>query len=241
MIELHENAEPRPDLDARVETKYIFRAADIASLRATLLRRGRRISHAGPVSTVFSLYFDDDRLGCCRANLDGAGLRHKTRLRWYDREMPGRGAIFFETKWRRHRLTGKRRLGFSSTRPFEESSFERMRDGLRRTLPFERHDHLDHDTQAVALIRYRREHFLVDGTDARLTLDYDIRFSSQLGRRRLAQGFEERLPDVALIELKTPPGQEHLGAELLRPLRARPGRFSKYVAACQSLGIARGF
>ena len=112
ILSLIDGGAPRPDLAAREETKYVFRDHDVAALRDVLLRSCRPISYAGPVSTVHSLYFDDEQLSACRANLDGIGIRHKTRLRWYDRPAPD-GELYFETKWRRHRVVGKRRLPIS--------------------------------------------------------------------------------------------------------------------------------
>ena len=83
------NAEFSSDSVARRETKYVFTDQDKETLRHVLLRSCRPIRYAGPVSTVRSVYFDNPKLGSCRANLDGVGIRHKTRLRWYDQPEPG--------------------------------------------------------------------------------------------------------------------------------------------------------
>ena len=88
--------------------------------------------------------------------------------------------------------------------------------------------------QAVTVVEYRREHFALG--DARFTLDYDLRFYPLMGRRRLALRFAERLPSPVVVECKAPLGGDHREQRVLRPLRARPVRFSKYVTACQRLG-----
>ncbi|MGE3164390.1 MAG: polyphosphate polymerase domain-containing protein [Planctomycetota bacterium] len=229
---------PRADVDARVELKFVFELADVGCLREVLLRRCRRVSHAGPVSFVSSLYFDDGLLSSCRANLSGVGLRHKTRLRWYDRSEPGLGTVFLETKWRRHRLTGKWRTAIASSSPMEDLRFEDLVAELERAVSSKQRPERLRDLVPVALVRYRREHYILDGGAARLTLDYDLRFTPQLGCPRLSNAFEWRMPEVTLIELKARPGDERLVSGILCPLRKSPGRFSKYVAACQALGFA---
>ncbi len=225
------------ELKARVETKLVYHGEDLGGLRCALQKLCGRVVHAGPVSTVSSVYFDDLRLGACQANLDGTGLRHKTRIRWYDRPLPG-AQLFFETKWRRHRVTGKDRVELLCTRPAAELSLRQLHRALRQALPVERRGHLANDTEAVVLVEYEREHFLLEHGRARLTLDYHLRFYPLLGRRRLARRFPQRLPDVAVIECKTAVGDTRCLARVLSPLGGRPTRFSKYVTACQHLGYA---
>lgn len=228
----------RPDLDARRELKFSFPGADVGALREVLLRRGNRIAHAGPVSTVSSLYLDDDRLGAVRANLDGVGIRQKIRLRWYDRDLPGTDPLMLETKWRRHRVTGKRRLAFRAEEPIEDLPLDTMLRALRDRVSPEDGHLLFRATTPTVLVRYRREHFVFPETGVRATLDYDLSFVSQWGRRHLSLAFPQERPGFALIEVKVPVGDAAAGRGLLRPLRARPERFSKYVTACQALGLA---
>ena len=72
VVRRRESETPRPDLAAREETKFRCDGADLDAIRAVLARRCRSIRYAGPVSTVYSLYFDGPALPACRANLDGA-------------------------------------------------------------------------------------------------------------------------------------------------------------------------
>lgn len=224
-------------LEARLETKYVFEGQDLGALRCALTKVCRRVVHAGPVSTVSSIYFDDLHLSTCRANLDGAGLRHKTRVRWYDRPLPGE-QLFFETKWRRHRVTGKQRHELACERPLAELTLRELHRALRRALPPERQGYLAQDTEPVALVEYEREHYLLGDGRARLTLDYGLRFVPLLGRRRLLRRFAHRLPNTALIECKTAVDDAACLAQVLSPLGGRATRFSKYVTACQHLGYA---
>ena len=224
-------------LESRLETKYVFHGQDLGALRHALTHVCRRIVHAGPVSTVSSIYFDDLRLSTCQANLVGQGLRHKTRVRWYDRPLPG-AQLFFETKWRRHRVTGKQRLELACDQPLATLSARGLHRALRDALPPEQRGHLATDTEAVALVEYEREHYVLGRGQARLTLDYGLRFYPLLGRRRVARRFVHRLPDLALIECKTAVDDAGCLEHVLSGLNGRVTSFSKYVAACQHLGYA---
>ena len=228
----------RPDLEERVESKYVHRGADIPSLRQALLRTCRPIRYAGKVSTVYSLSFDDPALSACHANLMGIGLRHKSRLRWYD-DPTAAGGFYFETKWRRHRVTGKRRTRFDAEQTLDSVPLRRLHRALRNSLPESHRDHIMTDSEAVVLIRYSREHFAHQGSDARLTLDYDIQAVDLLGHRRLRNSLPRRLQEISLIECKTAPGEARSLHKVIEPLRSRPDRFSKYVMACQLMGYTR--
>ena len=229
---------PRPDLAERVESKFTTRARDLASVRAILRRSCTPIHYAGPVSTVYSLYFDTPELAACQANLDGVGHRRKTRLRWYEDVAAQR--FFFETKWRRDRVVGKERRELTTDRALPEWGLRSLRQQLLAALPLEQQGYLAEDSEPVALIRYRREHYRLDGTPIRVTIDFDLQFFSQLGRRRLSTRFAERAPGTIIIETKAPLGESRRAARILDPLPTRPARFSKYVTACQQLGWVRG-
>lgn len=254
-LSLLDDGSDRADLAARREAKYVFTRTETARLRSTLARTCRPIVYANPVSTVSSVYFDGAQLGTCRANFDGVGLRHKTRIRWYDRPAPG-DHFFFETKWRRHRLCGKQRLRVGVHRSAQQRTdpgdaprqdifgtvpYHRILAGLRGALPLAQQGHLHTDTAPVVLVEYKREHFAHHSGKVRLTLDYDLRFYPQLGRRSLSRRFAEYLPGVTLIECKGSAQDMALLDSVLKPLRTRASRFSKYVIGCQRLGYAADF
>lgn len=223
----------RPDLAERREHKLPFPGHDVAALRDALRAHCRPLAYAGPVSRVHSVYFDDLELGACRANLAGVGVRHKTRLRWYDAELPG-DRFQLEIKWRRHQATGKHRFAFTGGDLLREAPLAGLPRELGASLPAPCAAVLENAAQPVALVEYRREHFALGR--ARLTLDYDLRVYPLLGTARLCRRFGERVHGAALVECKTPLAGEPLLAPLLRALGARPARFSKYVTACQRLG-----
>lgn len=230
----HEGA-AHTDPSARREVKYVFTRYDVGTLRGLLLRFCRPIVYAGPVSTVRSIYFDDPLLSTCRANLDGVGVRHKTRLRWYDHLEPS-GCSFLEAKWRHHRVCGKHRLQLESDLPIARVPFRTLHSTLCTRSPVGRYGHLACETEPVVLVEYQREHFALRDGSARLTLDYGIRFYPQLGRRRLSFSFADPLPGVVIIECKTALDEKVSLHGILSPLRVRAARFSKYVHACRHLG-----
>lgn len=228
----------RHDRTLRRELKFVFPGQDVATLRRLLTGACRPIRYAGPVSFVRSVYFDDPTLTAARNNLAGVGLRQKTRLRWYDHESPTRRFIL-EIKWRRHRFSGKHRLHLECSRPPGEISYRDLLSRLRRDSPTLYQHRLAQDIEAVVMVEYRREHFVVAEGHTRVTLDYDLRFFPQLGRFRFTRRFGERLPGVVIIEVKSPAGDEVSLPGFLAPLRVRASRFSKYVIGCQSLGYLK--
>lgn len=232
-LTLEDETAQRSDLARRGETKFTFDREDAAVVRAVLRRAATPLVYAGPVSVVRSVYFDDAELGACRANLDGLGARNKFRVRWYDRVQPD-GDCWFEIKWRRSLATGKHRFRVPASAELGRAPLLEWPRALQAAAPARFAPLLDKMQQAVTVVEYRREHFALG--DARFTLDYDLRFYPLMGRRRLALRFAERLPSPVVVECKAPLGGDHREQRVLRPLRARPVRFSKYVTACQRLG-----
>src|SRR5690606_22550323 len=108
------------------------------------------------------------------------------RVRWYDHDAP-RGAFWFEVKWRRNQTTGKLRYRVEGGAPFASLPLCRVPQLLAPRLPERCRALLDTLSDAVVLVEYRREHFACG--DARLTLDYDLRFAPLLGRRQLRRRF----------------------------------------------------
>lgn len=234
-LELHDESELRQDLAQRAESKFVFRRHDVPTLRAALRRGATPIAYAGPVSVVRSLYFDDFQLGTCKANLAGVGIRNKLRVRWYDAELPD-GDAWFEIKWRHNQATGKHRFRVPDGPALKKLPLHEWPHALRRGAPERLLGVLEKMLQPVVVVEYRREHFALN--DARFTLDYNLCFYPALGQQRLRLRFGERLPGVALIECKLPLNSDRNELRLLRPLGARPERFSKYVTACLRLGYA---
>ena len=232
---LIETGEARKDLERRREVKFLFRSADLGKVRGLLQSELRRQVHNKTASTVQSLYFDSPDFSACHDNLDGVGERRKLRLRWYDTPLPERH-FFLELKWRSNRITGKHRLQFDSSVSLSALSYSEIRRQLSRVVPDRFQRPLELYSEPVVLVSYRREHFVSFDRAIRLTLDYDLRFFDQLGRRGPSARFPVACDDLVVLEGKTPVGGEMRLRELLEPLAVRAHRCSKYVHGCRLIG-----
>ncbi len=228
----------RADLTRRKELKFTLLQADVQKLRILLEGNARRQVHNHEVSVVNSVYFDDHQLSTCRANLDGLGRRNKVRLRWYDLPLPGQ-EFFFEIKWRENRVTGKHRFQVRANEPIGGMHYQAILANLAAALPQRCQSMLARYGEPTVLVRYRREHFVSHDRALRATVDYDICYFDQTGKRRITTSFARRHEGLVVLEGKTPVGRERELRRLLHPLGARVGRCSKYVYGCQMLGLVR--
>ena len=237
-----DEGEQRSDLRKRTESKFVMPGADIEKIRQILLNRSQRQIHSDTISTVRSLYFDDPRFSACYANLEGLDNRRKVRVRWYDSLLP-QHEFFFEVKWRENKLTGKHRLRLHSERPLHELSFREMQNQLMNILPSGFQTRFLRNIEPVSVVEYRREHFVTQDASlaagVRLTLDYDLKFYDQTGRRSLRMDFARRLQDFVLIECKVPSGFAVRPESFFSPLTLRVESCSKYVLGCQTLELVR--
>ena len=230
---------PRDDLASRQEVKYVAPHPDVATLRKLLEGSGHRLIHNEPVSTVRSIYFDDVRLSACHANMGGIGLRRKVRLRWYDSLLPQQD-VFLEIKWRNNRMTGKHRHALQAQQPLAELSYRQILDDLIDVSPTEHVADLLGSSEPIVIVEYKREHFADRFSPLRVTLDYDLVFYDQTGKRCISTAFPQPMIDTVIIECKSPPGREQDARDFLHPLAPRISPFSKYFHACQHLGLVSG-
>ena len=226
----------RADLAVRRETKCVLQNADVGKFRKLLEGNARRLIHNEPVSMVRSIYFDDVWLSDCQANLDGISPRRKVRLRWYDSLTPG-DVLFFEVKWRDNRVTGKHRLELRAQRSVSELTYRQLIDELVDVLPPQHMAELLRRDDPVVLVEYRREHFASADGRLRVTLDYDLAFYDQTGKRSISTSFPFRMPEMFVVEVKGPEDCQQEMKELLYPFAPRMGPCSKYVHGCCQLGL----
>tara|TARA_B100000029_G_scaffold102299_1_gene92656 strand:- start:2588 stop:3379 length:792 start_codon:yes stop_codon:yes gene_type:complete len=228
--------ESRTDLMQRVEVKFVAPHADLDALRHVLAANGRRLIYNEQVSTVRSVYFDDVRLSSCHENFGGVGQRRKVRLRWYDSLEPPE-TVFLEVKWRNNRITGKHRHQLACDAPLANRPLGFWHADLLHAAPSELIPDLLTASEPVVMVEYKREHFADPHSSLRVTLDYDLAFYDQTGRSRLSTSFPIRMDGAVLIESKTRPGASREARDFLHPLAPRISAFSKYVHACQHLGL----
>ncbi len=218
----------RKDLAVRRETKFILPNADVGKFRRLMESNGRRLIHNESVSTVRSIYFDNTLLSDCQANLNGTSHRKKVRLRWYDSLTPGE-VLFFEIKWRDNRATGKHRLELRSQKNLSELTYRHIYDQLIDILPPQHVVDLLKRSDPVVIVEYQREHFASADGLLRVTLDYNLTFYDQTGKRSISASFPFRMPELLVMEVKSPEGSLQEIKELLHPFTPRMGPCSKYV------------
>ena len=237
-FQIVDHGESRKDLRNRTEVKYTLRDPDIQKLRQLLSGYCRSVSHNDRVSIVYSLYFDDAQVSACRANLDGIGHRSKLRLRWYDTKLAP-AKFFMEIKWRNNCVTGKHRFQIQSDTPLHQLPFRDVYRGMIEIVPPAQARDVARFCDPIMVVQYKRQHFLTPDRELRLTLDYDLQFFDQLGRRKLAMQFPTKLDALVVVEGKTPIGRGHELLTFLRPLSPRADRCSKYVHGCRLLGYIK--
>jgi hypothetical protein len=226
---------------SRTEIKFALSGADPGKLESILRLNCKPVTFRGPTSRVTSLYFDDAGLAGCRDNLDGSPRRSKLRLRWYDSPFPSED-LFLEINRRRGETTSKERLRLSAPWALESLRFSDIVESLSRGLPMEARETWLARPQAIVLVEYERRYYQDVGSPVRLTFDRGLVFYSQIDRLRLERRFAVRAPELLILEAKMPVGREFEDRlrELLHPLDPRMTRSSKYVTACQSIGLLPG-
>jgi len=227
----------RKDLAVRRETKFVLPNADVGKFRRLLEGNGRRLVHNEPVSTVRSIYFDDPWFSDCQANMAGITPRNKVRLRWYDSPTPGT-TVFLEIKWRDNRATGKHRMELRARESLSGVNYLDIYRELLKALPERYQPALLRRCDPVVLVQYQREHFASADGRLRATLDYDLTFYNQIGKSRISTAFPNRMPEMFLVEVKCPEGDQREVQDLLHPMAPRQSPCSKYVHACCQLGFA---
>lgn len=226
----------RTDLVRRSEVKFMFPAADLVKLQRLLEINCCRVVHSSCISMVRSIYLDDAVLSACRANLDGLGVRNKLRLRWYDSLRPDRNLVA-EVKWRQGRVTGKHRFHIRCTENVGCLSYRQLIGRLTEMLPEPAGTWLALNSEPIVLVEYSRQHFVSADRRFRLTIDGNLTFYGQFGKKSICTDFPQRLNDIIIVEGKGPVGEEDGLRELLHPFAPRVSKFSKYVHGCYMTGL----
>jgi hypothetical protein len=178
-------------------------------------------------------------LSACHENLGGFSQRAKLRLRWYDAPFP-REEVFVEVKRRVGRATTKERHRLDLAGVFESAPTRDTVKAIAASVPRSLREILLARPDAVVIVEYERSYFEAKGGSARITLDRDLVFYSQVGRLRPIRLFPVRAPEILIVEVKTPGDGEEALRELLHPLAPRVTRSSKYVLGCQAIGLLPG-
>ncbi len=218
----------------RRELKFALRNADLGKIERVLECNLKPIAFGNsPISHVNSIYFDDARLTACEESMAGVTRRTKLRVRWYDQPLPA-GDAHFELKHHIGATIQKARVPLRIDESMHDyrTLIERLAPSLDQTQAC----WLALRNEPTVMVCYKRRHFRDPATGIRVTLDFDITGYDQRGSRRIIRRFPAMVDGQAVIEVKTPEGDDRAAAALLHPLALRLTRFSKYVLCCQRMG-----
>ena len=144
---------------------------------------------------------------------------------------------YLEIKWRDNRVTGKHRMRVSGATPIGEWTYRRLYEELYSVVPEQLLADVVQYNEPVVIVEYKREHFAsIDGR-LRSTIDYDLKYYDQTGKRAISLSFPQFKPDFVVLEGNTPVGSENELKEMFYPLQLRAQRCSKYVHGCAILGL----
>ena len=206
----------------RTDRKYLLARRDLAALLSTLAADYRVLRSAGHlVASYRTVYFDTPELRTFEDHRRERRCRCKVRVRHH----LDRGLTFLEIKCKgRDGRTSKARL----ERPFGCEEIDA--DATRFV---DRHCALGAGRLAPALaLEFRRVTLIGDRVDERMTIDWDLRIAS--GARR------DRLPDVAIVEVKQPRYSNRTpSVRALRAMHVQERGISKYCIALTRLAPVR--
>lgn len=205
----------------RTDRKYLLARRDLDALLSTLAADYRVLRSAGHlVASYRTVYFDTPELRTFEDHRRDRRPRCKVRVRHH----LDRGLTFLEIKCKgRDGRTSKARL----ERPFR---CEEIDDAARF---IDRHCALGAGRLAPVLaLEFRRVTLIGDPVDERMTIDWDLRIGS--GARR------DRLPDVAIVEVKQPRYSNRTpSVRALRAMHVQERGISKYCIALTRLAPVR--
>lgn len=220
------------DLGGRYELKHYINHSDLLELRARLpciMNRDENTDGNGGYR-VRSLYFDNYNDKALREKIDGVDEREKFRLRFYNDDT---SFIRLEKKSKKNGLCFKQSAEIPSwiCQALLDGQYEALKEN-GDLLHLELYAKIRHELlRPKNIVDYRREAFVFWAGNVRITLDYDIRSSSNPADFLNPQYVSVPIPVVIVLEVK----YDNFLPELIRGVAALSSRqavaFSKYAAA----------
>lgn len=212
-------AQQHAPLMERIDTKYLVPHALLNQILPALQNDYTALTLQGRQQMRYaSLYFDTPKLDCYHTHHNGKLNRYKVRLRHYLETQE----TFAEVKFRSNReRTVKQRI--------------QLPDHAQELAPAQNFVQALIGPDAARLrpvlhVRYHRITLLDTDQSERTTIDTALEFELADSAHRL------QLPGLAVVEVKTRPGQNHSRIrDLMKMHRIRPLGFSKY---CMGLALA---
>ena len=215
----------------RHELKHYINYADVLQLRSRLSSVASVDKNAvdGKSYQVKSLYFDNYSDKVLKEKIDGVNEREKFRLRLYNDKT---SFIRLEKK------SKKDSICFKESATLTEAECRRLLDGDLDVLK-ERKDHLClelytkmhyQQLRAKNIVGYKREAYIYPMGNVRVTLDYDIRTSSNIHDFLVPEAATVPISGVYILEVK----YDNFLPEIIRGMVSLSSRrstaFSKYAA-----------
>lgn len=208
-------------LTERTDRKYIVPVSAARDLVAALAETHHILEIEGRRHTSYqSLYFDTLDLRSVQAHIQRRRRRWKVRSRLYVED----GLCRVEVKTKDNNGATLKVMGTS-----DPSRFGSLVDADREFVEFHLADHVDADVSALrpaAEIDYTRSTLTDLHAGTRVTIDWNLAARTNMGAAWLDPGH-------VLVETKGSATFSHAD-QALSELRARPQRFSKYVAAAST-------
>ena len=165
-------------MDFRHEWKHEISASDLLAIRQRLRAVARTDRHAVNGSyRIRSLYFDNIRDKVLREKLDGVRNREKFRIRYYNEDL---SVVLLEKKSKADSLGSKARelLAPEEARAIARGDWDWMAHCGKPLTEELYRKMVTQGLRPKVIVEYRREPFLYDPGNVRVTLDYDLRTSS---------------------------------------------------------------
>lgn len=221
-------------MNARYERKCLATGRDAAEVAALVRHHPAVFREVFPERVVNNVYLDTPSRRDYHDHVNGAGVRRKTRVRWYGALAPS-GAAALEIKSRRGALGGKEIYpldGFEvDGRPWSRAvsaTLERsaLPGPLRLAMRL---------TEPALVNRYRRRYFLSADARFRLTIDASLEWYA-IGHHSLRPLLPGQLAPV-VVELKYGPDDADAAEAVTSRLPWRLSRFSKYVHGIEAIAL----
>lgn len=167
----------------RTEWKYCEEEADMLARKQKLMAILERDPYAGMNGRylIHSLYFDDYKDTCAKENVAGEGKRFKYRIRYYGNDSEH---LWLEKKEKQNNYCHKRQCSLSISEYCLILSGDVMEVFWNTETQLLKEFCIDIVTKNFlpkVIINYEREAFVEAITNVRITLDYNIAASDEIG------------------------------------------------------------
>ena len=219
--------------DYRYEIKFVLDDSRLTGVMSWLYKN-TSANKSYDNRIVNSIYFDDINPSSVRDNLSGISKRHKSRLRWYGKEI--NSSAIFEVKTKTGRLGSKLAYPIKSiSGKIMELNLDKITSACIKDLAMQ-DIVFDHHLMPTLLVNYEREYYETH-EGIRITIDHDIKFSDTQLYTKLDENNYFLYP-IKVMEIKFTPDMKEAVSKLVKPLNISPTRHSKYLIGLATLGYA---